>query len=83
MYNVQPQIRTGAKIRHREELATIRPELMDACLDWMAGIHLHRRLLAALVILLGSFHEIASRFGHAVQGLAPGHTGVHVVHAKH
>jgi len=25
---------------------------MDACLDWMAW-HLHRRLLAALVILLG------------------------------
>jgi O-methyltransferase involved in polyketide biosynthesis len=27
--------------------------------------------------------QIASRFGHAVQGLAPGHLGVHVVHAKH
>jgi methyltransferase (TIGR00027 family) len=30
-----------------------------------------------------SFQEIASRFGHAVQGLATGHAGVHVVHAKH
>ena len=30
-----------------------------------------------------SFQEIASRFGGAVQGLAPGHAGVHVVHAKH
>jgi methyltransferase (TIGR00027 family) len=29
------------------------------------------------------FQEIASRFGRAVQGLAPGHLGVHVVHAKH
>jgi methyltransferase (TIGR00027 family) len=29
------------------------------------------------------FQEIASRFGSAVQGLAPGHAGVHVVHAKH
>jgi methyltransferase (TIGR00027 family) len=29
------------------------------------------------------FQEIASRFGNAVQGLAPGHLGVHVVHAKH
>jgi methyltransferase (TIGR00027 family) len=29
------------------------------------------------------FQEIASRFGHAIQGLAPGHHGVHVVHAKH
>jgi methyltransferase (TIGR00027 family) len=30
-----------------------------------------------------SFQEIASRFGSAVQGLAPGHAGLHVVHAKH
>ena len=29
------------------------------------------------------FQAIASRFGSAVQGLAPGHAGVHVVHAKH
>ena len=29
------------------------------------------------------FREVASRFGDAVQGLAPGHAGVHVVHAKH
>jgi methyltransferase (TIGR00027 family) len=29
------------------------------------------------------FEEIASRFGRAVQGLAPGHAGVHVVHARH
>src|SRR5580658_3682262 len=30
-----------------------------------------------------SFQQIASRFGGAVQGLAPGHAGVHVVDAKH
>ena len=30
-----------------------------------------------------NFQEIASRFGHAVQGLAPGQAGLHVVHAKH
>ncbi len=30
-----------------------------------------------------NFQEIVSRFGGAVQGLAPGHTGVHLVHAKH
>lgn len=30
-----------------------------------------------------SFQEIASRYGRAVQGLAPGILGVHVVHAKH
>jgi methyltransferase (TIGR00027 family) len=29
------------------------------------------------------FEEIRSRFGGAVQGLAPGHAGVHVVHAQH
>jgi methyltransferase (TIGR00027 family) len=29
-----------------------------------------------------NFQEIASRFGGGVQGLAPGHAGVHVVHAK-
>jgi len=29
------------------------------------------------------FQEIASRFGRAVQGLAPGQAGLHVVHAKH
>jgi len=30
-----------------------------------------------------SFQEITSRFGRAVQGLAPGQAGLHVVHAKH
>ena len=30
-----------------------------------------------------NFHEIKSRFGHAVQGLAAGQAGLHVVHAKH
>jgi methyltransferase (TIGR00027 family) len=29
------------------------------------------------------FQEIVSRFGRGVQGLAPGHIGVHVVHARH
>jgi methyltransferase (TIGR00027 family) len=29
------------------------------------------------------FEDIASRFGRAVQALAPGHLGAHVVHAKH
>ena len=28
------------------------------------------------------FQQISSRFGHAVQGLAPGHAGVHVIHAR-
>jgi len=30
-----------------------------------------------------SYQDIASRFGAAVPGLAPGHLSVHVVHAKH
>jgi methyltransferase (TIGR00027 family) len=30
-----------------------------------------------------SYREIAARFGHAIQGLAPGNAGLHVVHAKH
>jgi hypothetical protein len=30
-----------------------------------------------------NFQEIGSRFGHAVQGLARGRAGLHVVHAKH
>jgi methyltransferase (TIGR00027 family) len=29
-----------------------------------------------------NFQEIRSRFGHAVQGLAPGHAGLHVVDAR-
>ncbi len=29
------------------------------------------------------YQQIASRFGPTIQGLAPGHLGVHVVHAKH
>src|SRR5262249_26051445 len=30
-----------------------------------------------------NFQEIRSTFGRAVQGLAPGQAGLHVVHAKH
>jgi methyltransferase (TIGR00027 family) len=30
-----------------------------------------------------NFQEIKSRFGHAVQGLASGQAGLHVIHAKH
>jgi methyltransferase (TIGR00027 family) len=29
------------------------------------------------------FEEIRARFGHSIQGLAPGTAGLHVVHAKH
>jgi methyltransferase (TIGR00027 family) len=29
------------------------------------------------------FQQIVSRFGHAIQSLAPGHLGAHVVHARH
>ncbi|MGA8730653.1 MAG: class I SAM-dependent methyltransferase [Terracidiphilus sp.] len=30
-----------------------------------------------------NFQEIASRFGHGIQGLAPGNAGLHVIHARH
>ena len=30
-----------------------------------------------------NYEEIASRFGHLIQGLAPGHAGLHIVHATH
>jgi len=30
-----------------------------------------------------NFQQIPSKFGHAIQGLTPGHLGVHVIHAKH
>lgn len=30
-----------------------------------------------------TFQQIASRFGHAVQGLAHGQAGLHIVHARH
>ena len=30
-----------------------------------------------------NFQQIASRFGHGIQGLAPGNAGLHVIHARH
>jgi methyltransferase (TIGR00027 family) len=47
-----------------------------------AGIAAILRSHGFCVIEDNSFQEIASRFGSAIQGLAPGHLGVHVVHAK-
>jgi hypothetical protein len=44
-------------LRITSVLATIQPELMDGCLLRLDGMHLHRRLLAALVILLGGMYE--------------------------
>jgi methyltransferase (TIGR00027 family) len=48
-----------------------------------AGVAAILRAHGFCAIVDVSFQEIASRFGSAVQGLAPGHAGVHVVHAKH
>ena len=42
---------------------------------------LHSHGFCAMVDI--DFQEIVSRFGRAVKGLAPGHAGVHVIHAKH
>jgi len=47
-----------------------------------AGMAAILRLHGFCVIEDISFLQIVSRFGHAVQALAPGHLGVHVVHAK-
>jgi methyltransferase (TIGR00027 family) len=48
-----------------------------------AGIAAILRLHGFSAIEDVGFEEVVSRFGSAVQGLAPGHIGVHVVHAKH
>jgi methyltransferase (TIGR00027 family) len=47
-----------------------------------AGIAAILRSHGFRVIEDAGFQQISARFGHAVQGLAPGHAGVHVVHAK-
>ena len=47
-----------------------------------AGITAILRAHGFCAIVDLNFREIASRFGHAVQGLAPGNHGVHVVHAR-
>ena len=47
-----------------------------------AGIAAMLRSHGLLTIEDVDFKEIASRFGRVVQGLAPGHLGVHVVHAR-
>jgi methyltransferase (TIGR00027 family) len=71
------------------ELVTKRTEQlekMDEC--WASG--LEPAGIAAILRSHGfcdikdiNFQEIRSRFGHAVQGLAPVQSGLHVVHAKH
>jgi hypothetical protein len=48
-----------------------------------AGIAAILRSRGFCAIEDSNFQEIVSRFGRAVPGLAPGHLGVHVVHAKH
>jgi methyltransferase (TIGR00027 family) len=48
-----------------------------------AGIAAILRSHGFYAIVDFNYQEIASSFGPAVQGLAPGHAGVHVVHAKH
>ena len=48
-----------------------------------AGIATVLRAHAFTAIEDIDYQAIASRFSHAVQGLAPGHAGLHIVHAKH
>jgi O-methyltransferase involved in polyketide biosynthesis len=56
-------------------------ERMDSRFD-PAGIAAMLRSHGFCAIEDIDFQEIVSRFGRGVQGLAPGHAGVHVVHAK-
>ena len=55
----------------------------SACRFEPAGITAILRSHGFCVIEDTSYQEIASRFGRLVQGLAPGHAGLHVIHARH
>jgi methyltransferase (TIGR00027 family) len=72
-----------------KELVTKRTEQLEKMDERWVG----RYEPAGIAAILGShgfsdvedisFQEIKARFGRAVEGLAPGHAGLHVVHAKH
>ena len=71
------------------ELVTKRTEQLQKTGERWAS-HFEPAGMAALLRSRGfcdiediNFQEITSRFGRAVQGLAPGQAGLHVVHAKH
>jgi O-methyltransferase involved in polyketide biosynthesis len=71
-----------------KELATERAEQLEKIGERWAS-RLEPAGIAAILRSHGfcdiediNFQQIASRFGRAVQGLAPGQAGVHVVHAK-
>jgi methyltransferase (TIGR00027 family) len=71
-----------------KELITKRTENLEK-MDERCASSFEPDGMAAILRLRGfcniediNFQEITSRFGCAVQGLAPGQTGLHVVHAK-
>jgi methyltransferase (TIGR00027 family) len=71
------------------ELLTKRTEQLEK-MDERWASHFEPAGIAAILRSHGfsdiediNFQEIKSRFGRAVQGLAPGQAGLHVIHAKH
>jgi hypothetical protein len=83
---VEPAEASSEELTRLEKERTEQLEKIDERLDSRfepAGIAAILRSHGFCAIEDINFQEIASRFGHAVQGLARGHLGVHVVHAKH
>ena len=83
---MEPPGAFSAELKQSEKERTEQLEKIDERADSRfetAGIAALLRSHGFCAIEDINFQEIASRFGHAVQGLAPGHAGLHVVHAKH
>jgi methyltransferase (TIGR00027 family) len=83
---MEPPETSSAEVRQLETERTEQLKKIDERSDSRfepAGIAAILRAHGFCFIEDIDFQEIATRFGRDVQGLAPGHLGVHVVHAKH
>jgi len=83
---MEPPEASSEELRQLETVRTERLKRIDERSDSRfesAGIAAILRSHGFCAIEDINFQEIASRFGRAVEGLASGHLGVHVVHAKH
>jgi O-methyltransferase involved in polyketide biosynthesis len=81
---MEPPEAFSEELRQLEKKRTEQLKKMDERSDSRfnpAGIRAMLRSHGFSAIEDIDFQEIASRFGPAVQGLAAGHAGVHVVHA--
>jgi methyltransferase (TIGR00027 family) len=81
---MEPPEASSEEVRQLEKRRTEQLEKMDERSDSRfnpAGIRAMLRSHGFCAIEDIDFQEIASRFGRGVQGLVPGHAGVHVVHA--